>query len=252
MWGVRGRALSHARPPVLRACGRGPLPTGCGCRGCGSGDPSPTAQRVLLRAGFAGCGGGTRAPRGRVPLAWLPDVRGWALSHGRPPVPRPCGRGPLPNGCGCGGCGRGDPSPIPQRASLRAGSVRCGGGTRASEGGVPLAECAASRPGPATHWLWMRGVWAGGPVTNSTARASASWLCALWGRHEGAVRGECLLPRCAASGVGHSPRPNRPSFGRAAGARYQLAVGAGGEGVGTRHQHYSPRSDWTHRGILVQ
>ena len=31
MWGVRGRALSHARPPVLGVCGRGPLPTGCGC-----------------------------------------------------------------------------------------------------------------------------------------------------------------------------------------------------------------------------
>ena len=64
VWGVRGRALSHPRPLVLRACGRGPLPTGCGCGGCGRGDPAPTPQRSLLRAGFARCGGGTKAPGG--------------------------------------------------------------------------------------------------------------------------------------------------------------------------------------------
>ena len=64
VWGVRVWALSHARPPVLGACGRGPLPTSCGCGGGGRGDPPPTPQRALLRAGFARCGGGTRAPRG--------------------------------------------------------------------------------------------------------------------------------------------------------------------------------------------
>ena len=52
VWGARRWALSHARPPVLGACGRGPLPTGCRCGGCGRGDPSPTPQRALLRAGF--------------------------------------------------------------------------------------------------------------------------------------------------------------------------------------------------------
>ena len=45
------------------------------------------------------------------------------------------------------------------------------------------------RPGPTTHWLWVRGMRAWGPVTNPTARALASWLCALWGRHEGARGG---------------------------------------------------------------
>ena len=48
----------------VRACGRGPLPTGCGCRGCGHGDPSPTPERALLRAGFSRCGGGMRVPGG--------------------------------------------------------------------------------------------------------------------------------------------------------------------------------------------
>ena len=40
---------------------------------------------------------------------------------------------------GCGRCGRVDPAPAPQRAPLRAGVARCGGGGRASPGGVPSA-----------------------------------------------------------------------------------------------------------------
>ena len=42
------------------------------------------------------------------------------------------------------------------------------------------------------------------------------------------------MPGCGASGFGRSPTPDRPSLGRAAGARYPLAVGAGGVGMGTR------------------
>ena len=38
---------------------------------------------------------------------------------------------------GCGRCGRVDPAPAPRRAPLRAGVARCGGGGRASPGGVP-------------------------------------------------------------------------------------------------------------------
>ena len=67
------------------------------------------------------------------------------------------------------------------------------------------------RPESTTHWLWVRGVRAQGPVTNPTARALASWLCALWGRHE-AAWGGCLLPGCGASGDGRSPTPQHPSF----------------------------------------
>ena len=68
-----------------------------------------------------------------------------------------------------------------------------------------------------------------GPVTNCTARALASRLCALWGRHKGA-RGGRLLPGCEASGVGRSPTPDCLPSGRAAAAHYPLAVGAGGCG----------------------
>ena len=115
-----GRAAGAPDHSSLRACGRGPLPTGCGCGGYGRGDPSPTPQRALLRARFARCGGGMRVTGGG---RLLPGCG--ASGFGRSPDPdlssvRPCGRGPLPTGCGCGGCGLGDSSPTPQRALLRA------------------------------------------------------------------------------------------------------------------------------------
>ena len=64
VWGVRGRALSPARPPVLGACGRGPPPTGCGCGGCERGDPSPTLERALFGPGVAHHWGGLEGARG--------------------------------------------------------------------------------------------------------------------------------------------------------------------------------------------
>ena len=100
---------------------------------------------------------------------------GWALPHARPSVLEACGRGSLPTGCGCGGCGRGDLSPTPQRALLRAGFERCGGSKRAPGGGAcclgvgrpglgahprPTARPWGVRPGPTTHRLWVRGGWA--------------------------------------------------------------------------------------------
>ena len=43
-------------------------------------------------------------------------------------------------------------------------------------------------------------------------------------------------------GSGALPPPTTRPFGRAAGAHYPLAVGAGGAGVGTRHQPHSAHS----------
>ena len=160
----------------FEACGRGPLPTGCGCGVCGREDPSPNPQRALLRAGFARCGGGTRAPGG-APLAWVWGARGRALSHLRPLV----------------------------------------------LWGV--------LPGPTTQWLWVRRVRAWQPVTNPTARAIASWLCALWGRHEGA-RGGRLLPGSGASGVGRSPNPDRSSIRACGRGPLPTGCGCGGGGPG--------------------
>ena len=244
VWGVRDRALSHPRLPALWAGCRGPLPAGCGCGECGRGDPSPTPQRALLRAGYARCGGGMRAPRGG---RLLPGCGASGVGRSPTPICLPSGRAAgahYPLAVGAGGCGRGDPSPTPQRALLRAGFARCGAGMRVPGGAPPawvwgVRGRALSRPRLPALWASCRGppptgcgcggVRAWGPVTNPTARALLSWLCALSGRHEGA-RGGRLLPGCGASGVGRSPDPDCPPSGRAAGAHYPLAVGAGGCG----------------------
>ena len=83
-----------------------------------------------------------------------------------PPAARPLERAagvPLPVCPGCGRCGRVDPAPAPQRAPLRAGVARCGGGGRASPGGVPStvvrgAWCQAlSLPRPPVLWSGQPG-----------------------------------------------------------------------------------------------
>ena len=312
--------------PSFGACGRGPLPTRCGCGGCGRGDQSPRPQHALLRAGFARCGGGTRAPGGGA--SCLAEGR---LGSGAVPAraARPFGRAAGAHyqlAVGAGGAGVGTRhQPHSARSCVLA--WRAVGAAQGRPGGAPLAWAwgvrgralsnprplvhSGVRPGPTTYWLWVRGVRAWGPVTNPTARAPASWLCALSGRHEGA-RGGRLLPGCGASGVGRSPAPAHWSFqacgrgqlptgcgcggcrrgdlsttpqrallragfarcgdgmrgplegasclgvgrpgsgalppptarplGRAAGAHYPLAVGAGDAGVGTRDQPHSARS----------
>ena len=79
-------------------------------------------------------------------------------------------------------------------------ALRAVGAARGHPGGAPLAWLWGARgralfhprppvlwgvrPGPATHWLWVRGVRAWGPVTNPTARS-----CELALRAVGAARG---------------------------------------------------------------
>ena len=119
--------------------------------------------------------------------------------------------------------------------------------SRQHEEGAPLASvwgirgrapshprppvCSVVRPGPADHWLWVRGLRARGPVTNPTARALTSWLCALWGRHVGA-RGGRLLPGCGASGVGRSPTPDLSSARACNRGPLPTGCGCGGSGRG--------------------
>ena len=91
----------------------------------------------------------------------------------------------------------------------------------------PTARPLRGLPGPTTHWLW---VW-GGAGVGTRHQPHCARSCVLSGRHEGA-RGGRLLPWCGASGVGRSPTPDCPPSGRAAGAHYPLAVGAGGCGRG--------------------
>ena len=174
VWGVRGRALSDFRPPVLWGVQPGPTTHWLWVRGLWAWGPvtHPTAR--ALASWLCALWGGHEGARG-APLAWVGGFRGRALSHPR------------------------------------------------------LLVLWGVRPGPTTHWLWVRGVRAWGPVTNPTACALASWLSALWGRHESAPGG-CLLPGCGASGVGRCPIPDRPSFGAC--GRGPLPTGCGCEGCG--------------------
>ena len=135
-------------------------------------------------------------------------------------VPSPAARPPeraarvlRPVCSGCGRCGRVDPAPAPQRAPLRAGVARCGGGGRASPGGVPStvvrgAWCQAlslPRPlvlrsvqpglGSATRVSRARSMRACGPSTGLTACALAGRRCSLWGWRKG-VPGGGAFHRC--------------------------------------------------------
>ena len=154
-----------------------------------------------------------------------------------PPSARPLGRAarvPRPVCPGCGRCGCGDPAPAPRRAPLRAGVARRGGAVclrvgrlRSGAPPSPAARPLGWLPGPTTHWLWVRG----GAGVGTRHQPHSVRFCVLWGWHESA-RGGHLLPGCGASGVGRSPTPDCPPSGRAAGARYPLAVGVGGCGRG--------------------
>ena len=236
-----GRSPTPNCPPSGRAAGAHyPLAVGAGGRG--PGDPSPTPQRALLRAGFARCGGGTRAPRGGASCLGVGRPGSGAL-----PAPTACPLGGLPGPTTHwlwvrGGAGVGARHQ-PHSARSCEQALRAMGAARGRPGGaLPAWVCGvrgrvlfhprlpalwAGCRGPIPTGCGCGGVRAWGPVTNPTARALASWLCAPWGLHEGA-RGGRFLPGCAASGVGCSSTLDCPPSGRAAGAHYPLALGAGG------------------------
>ena len=168
LWGLRAAGMVGGRP-------RGGWPTtvvrgGCfpALRGASGVRRCPSSGRPSSGAG--GLGSATRVSRVRSMRAWGPStgptacalagrrcslwgwregVHGGAAFHhceGRlvsgavpPPAARPLERAarvPRLVCPGCGRCGRGDQAPAPQRAPLRAGVARCGGGGRASPGGV--------------------------------------------------------------------------------------------------------------------
>ena len=154
-------------PPVIRPLERAarvPRPGCPGCGRCGCGDPAPVPQRVrpcglaLLAVGVAEGrprGGAFHRCEGRPVSGAVPPLAARPLERAAR-VPRPV----CPE---CGRCGRGDPSPAPQRAPLRPGVARCGGGGRASPGGVLStvargAWCQAlSLPRPPVLWSGQPG-----------------------------------------------------------------------------------------------
>ena len=153
----------------------------------------------MLWARVCGCGGPTLPPWPACPVGAAcrgggggPSLGGVAchrcegrLVSGAVPPPAACpleraARVPRPVCPGCGRCRRGDPAPAPQRAPLRAGVARCGGGRRASPGGGAFHHCEGrlrsgavppptARPlggllGSVTHVLWARVCRCGGPT----------------------------------------------------------------------------------------
>ena len=261
MWGVRGRALSRPRLPAIWAGCWGPLPTGCGCGGVRAWGPVTNPKARTLASWLCALWGRHEGAQGGASCLAVGLPGSGALP---PPPASPLGGllGPTTHWLWvrgvAGGCGRGDPSPTPQRALLRAGFARCGGGTRAPGGGRLLPGCGASGvgrsptpdcppSGRAAGAHYPLAVGAGGvpawePVTSPTARALASWLCALWGRHEVARGGgaSCLGVGRPASGA--VPPPTAGPLGGLPGPTTHWLWVRGGAGVGTRHQPHSARS----------
>ena len=254
-----GRPGSGALPPpTTRRFGRAAgahYQLAVGARGAGVGTrhqpQSARSCELALR-----CGGGMRAHGGGTSCLGVGRPGSGALPA---PTTGPFGLAagahyPLAVGAGAAGV---ETRHQPQSARSSELALRAVGAARGRPGGAPLAwvwgvwgrtlshprplVLLGVQPGPTTHWLWVRGVRAWGPVTSPGARAPASWLCALWGRHEGARVGR-LLPGCGASGVGRSPTPDHSSFRACGRGPLPTGCGCGGAGVGTRHEPQSARS----------
>ena len=184
-------------------------------------------------------------------------VGGRALSHPQLPALWAGCRGPLPTGCGCGGVRAWGPVTNPTACTLSSWLCELRGRHEGARGGAPPAWVwgvrgrALSHPRLPALWAGCRGplptgcgsggVRAWGPVINPTARALASWLCTLWGRHEGAGGGDSCL------GVGHPvsgalPPPTARPLGGLPGPTTHWLWVRGGAGVGTHHQPHSARS----------
>ena len=92
VWGVRGCALSKALPPVPGACGRGPLPPGCGCGGVWAWGPATNSTSRALAIWFCalwrrheGARGGASCLRvGRLGSGALAQLtaRSWGVRPG--------------------------------------------------------------------------------------------------------------------------------------------------------------------------
>ena len=164
---VRGawcQALSLPRPPLLWSGQPGfRVPCVPGAVGAGVGSQHRPHSVRPCRPALLAVGVAEGRPRGGL----FHRCEGRLVSGAvPPPAARPLERAarvPRPVCPGCGRWGGGDPAPAPQRAPLRAGVARCGGGGRASPGGVLStvvrgAWCQAlSLPRPPVLWSGQPG-----------------------------------------------------------------------------------------------
>ena len=198
LWGAPGvrRRPSSGRPPLgAGAAARTCCPCSLGGVG-GTGDTVPAPLRALLRAGVACPAGGGGAPPGRAPCPVAGGLRGLAPVPPRLPVLRAPVEvhHPLAVGAGVRAWG---PSTVPL-ACMPCGRLRAAGlvGGRPLGGGLPPLRGASGVrrcPSPSCPSLGAGSQdplpmctghgWCGygGPSTGLTARALASWRCALWG-----------------------------------------------------------------------
>ena len=268
----RPHSMRSCEPPSARCGGGGRVSPGgdasCRCEGplrsgarppraaCPPGGQSGSAAYVLWvpawgRGGPALCLWRACPARGRAPRGWREVVLGRGAlsplrgasgfrrfpSHGRLSFGAG-GQAPLPVFPGCGWCGRRDPAPAPQRALLRAGVARCGGGGRAFPGGVVAPRCCEGRlrsgacspraACPPERAVVVRcpgavgvGVRAWGPGTVPLARVPCKGLRAAGVAERRPGGGDLSLLR-GASGVRCFPSPGRPSLG--AGSQAPLPV----------------------------
>ena len=178
-------------------------------RVCGCGGPLSAWPECLVEAA---CRGGAGGPS-PVEVACHRCEGHMASGAVPPPAARPLERAagtPRPVCPGCGQCGRGDPAPAPPRAPLRAGNARCGGGGRASPGGLPSTIVrgvwcqALSLPRPPVLWSGQPGFrdpcvpGAVGGGVGTEHRPHSVRLCGLAllavGMAKGRPRGGCRPP----------------------------------------------------------
>ena len=198
--------------------------------------------------------GAARGRPGRAPLAWLWGVRGRALSHPRPLVLSGVQPGPTTRWLWVRGAAGVGTRHQPHSGRSCELALRAVGAARRRPGGAPLAwvwgvrvgrsptpdhsSFRACGRGPLPTGCGCRGCGRGDP----SPTPQRALLRAGFARCGGGMR----VPGGGASclgggrpGSGAVPPPTTGLFGRAAGANYPLAVGAGGAGVGTRHQPHS-------------
>ena len=246
--------MSGAVPPLaarpLERAARVPRPVCPGCGRCRCGDQAPVSQRAPLWAGVARCGSGRRASPGGVAFH---HCEGRPVSGAVPPLAaRPLervARVPRPVCPGCGRCGRGDSAPAPQRAPLRAGVARCGGGGRTSPGGSPSTIVRGvwcqplSLPRPSVLWSGQPGfrvpgvpgavgAGVGTQHRSHSACALAGRRCSPWGWRKG-VPGGGAFHRCEGRPVsGAEPPLTARPLERAARVQRPVCPGCGRCGRG--------------------
>ena len=225
-------ALGALPPPSVVAPLRGASEAG---RSPSSGCPPPGGCRGPLSTC---CGQGCA---GVVPVACMP-CEGRLVPGAVPPPLGRAARVPRPVCPGRGRCGCGEPAPAPQRAPLRAGVARCGGGGRASPGGgafyrceghlrpgappLPAARPPGGLPGSVTHVLWAR-------VCGCVGAALSPWLAcpvgaACRGGGGGPPTGGVACHRCEGRLVsGAVPPPAAHPLERVAGGPRPVCPGCG-------------------------